>query len=208
MSRPLLLSLSLCLFAVGCGAPAARYVVDDVSIAAVPMQQKQPVYVAEQDLSVARADQQKVNADLDTAKKEINSVDAEYKQYRLEVDKAKIESDLANVSKDPGRIQSATVGTRVADLGARMARSRLDAAEGKKKWLDALADLADSKVRLQLARREMEKAKIAAANNIKPTKDFNVGDFLDEYAKRERYVDEAQRKADERKADVGRLSAA
>ena len=206
MRRSLVLSFALSTFALGCGAPSAKYMVDDVTIASVPMTQKQSVYSAEQDLSVARAEQQKAAADLDTTKKEVEVASNEYKQAKLEVDKTKMETDLATASKDPARQTASTQSTRTADLGSRAAKAKLDVVEAKRKWQDALADLADSKVRMQLARKEMEKAKIAQANNIKPTKDFNVADFIDEFGRRQRTVDDVQRKADERRMDMERLT--
>ena len=83
-----------------CGAHNAKYTVDDVSLAQIPIEEKKAIFDAQNDVSVAKSEKAKADADADSTKQEIAVAEAERDQAKLEVEKAKLEADMADKAKD------------------------------------------------------------------------------------------------------------
>jgi hypothetical protein len=190
----------------GC-AQHAKYTVDDVALAQVPLADKQAIFAAEQEIAVAKAEKAKAEADVDTTKHDIGFADAERGQAKLEVDKAKLEQEAADKSQNLNRRQSADKLRDLADLGYKVADAKVDMLGAKKKWQKELVDVADEKVGAAMARMEAEKAKLAAAKNIKPTPDFDPAVFTAECTRRQKRVDSEQLDADEKKVEMDKAAA-
>ena len=198
------LTLAAALLITGCGSTAAKYTVDNSALGGATVAERQPITVAEAERDAALAELNTARTEAENAKSEESLADAELKQARLEVDKAKLQGDMARQSKDDASAAAAATAFRIADSGKRAADAKVSLYDAKRKWRNALVDLADAKVGAANAHIEMEKAKIVAAKGQHPTKDFNLSNFTEEYAKRQRKQDDAQRAADDRHAETER----
>ena len=204
MKRSAVTAFSLVLF--GCGGHAAKYKFDDVALASVPMTEKQSIFAAEQEVSVAKAKRQAAEADVRTTEHDIDLARVEREQARLSTQTAKLEMDAAEKAHDMNRQGPASDKKRIADLGERVANAKVDMLDQKRKWQNELIEVGDAQIDAALSRVEYEKAKLAAAKNIRPTKDFNPEVFTQDFEKRKREVDEEQREADEKKEKLERLT--
>ena len=93
-------------------------------------------------------------------------------------------------------------------LGEHVAEAKLAWLDKQRRWFKALAEAAHERIYAALAKVEMEKAKLAAAKTIKPTKDFNLNTYTNEFAKRQKDVDEAHKLSDKRKAEMEKAALA
>ena len=196
----------LMLVGSGCGGHTAKYKFDDVALASVPMTEKQPIFAAEQEVSVAKAKRQAAEADVRSTEHEIDLAKLEREQAKLTTQTAKLEADAAEKSHDMNRQAPASDKKRLADLGERAATAKVDMLDQKRKWQNELVEVADAQIDAALSHVEFEKAKLAAAKNIRPTKDFNPDQFTADFEKRKREVDEEQKEADEKKEKLERLT--
>jgi hypothetical protein len=194
--------------AAGCGGPSARYTVDDVSIAAVAINDRQPVFAAEQEASIARAERAKEQLDADAASHDVDVAIAERDQAHLEVSKGKVELDAAEKSHDLNRVPPAEKTVKVAEIGEKAANAKIDWLQAVYRWHKRLVDVADEKIGAALSKMELEKAKVAAAKGIRPTKDFNVDTYNNEYLRRLRELEKERKKADMKKAEADKLAKA
>jgi hypothetical protein len=193
--------------AAGC-ASHPKYMVDDMALAQVPMVEKQSIFSAEQDIAVARAEHAKAASDVDVARHHLAVAEAERDQARLEVDKAKLEQQAGERAHDVNRQKSADRLREIADSGDRAALAKVDMLAAKRKWMRETVDVADERIRAAMAKLEWEKAKLAAAKNIKPTPDFNVAVFADEYGRRQKEVDDQKKDVDAAKVEHDKLEKA
>lgn len=203
MTRSLIAGLALACAApfatAGCGGHTAKYTVDEVSLAQIPMDEKKAIFDAQNEVSVAKAEKAKADADADATKQEIALAEAERDQAKLEVEKAKLEGDIAEKAKDVVRQQQAAEKRRIAELGKRAAEAKVDSLEAKRTWQKAVGDQADARISATVSKVELEKAKLAQAKNIKPTKDFDPSKFAEDYDRRAIDADKARSAADRKK---------
>lgn len=199
--RPACLLLTFGLF-TGCASGGAKYKIDDIALAQVPIGEKQAIFAAENDISVARSSEQKAIADRDAVGSEIEIADKEFDQARLEVQKVQIERDAAQKAQDQNRVAAAEKQRQIAASGERMVSARLDWLRKKKRHQQALVDAAAAHVSAAQAKVELEKARLAAAKNIKPTADFAIDPFSQQYLRREQSLAGARKLAETRGADA------
>src|SRR4051812_13936063 len=109
MKRFLALAAAVFLLGVpGCGPVTAKYTVDDVALAQVPIQEKQPVFAAEQEVAVAKSEKNALTSDIENTKREIDLADLERQQRGLSIQTAKVELDGAQKSHDLNAQSAAT----------------------------------------------------------------------------------------------------
>jgi hypothetical protein len=195
------------LFVAACGGHSAKYKVDEVVLAQVPINEKQAVFDAQNEVTVAKSEKAKADADADVTGKEIRVAEAERDQAKLEVDKWKIERDMALKARDDNRSRAAVDRERVAELGKRAADAKVDTLGARRSWQRAMADQADAHIDSAVSRVELEKAKIAVAKGITPSKDFDAGRFAKDYESRVRRLDEARVNADKKREKLDRAVA-
>ena len=194
-------ALALLLFAFGCGGTAAKYTVDDVALAQIPVAEKQAIFNAQNGVAVAKSEQQKAVADAQATDNDLDIAKAEKEQARLETSKAKLEVEAAEKSHDQNKIDAAAKMKLAAESGEKAAEAKVDWLSQVKKWHYAVADAAQSQVGLANAKVELEKAKLAEVNKIKPSADFQLQTFTDEYQRREAKAADTRRDADAAKAE-------
>ena len=198
-------ALAFLLAVAGCGGHAAKYRFDDVAIAQVPIDDKRPIFEAEQAVPVAKALLLQREAEIEGTKNEIALAKLELDRAKLQVESARLESQAAEKSHDTNRIAPAKGKESTADLGQRAAQAKVDMLEGKKDWQKEQRRLADLDIDAALARVENEKAKLAVAKNIRP-KDFRPEDYSNELSNRTLKVDGARRDVEAQKLTFDRLT--
>ncbi|HVZ89359.1 MAG TPA: hypothetical protein VHG72_20510 [Polyangia bacterium] len=179
----------------GCGG-GLKYQVDDSSIDSVQAGDKQAVFAAENDLEVARSEQRTAKSQLESLGRDRDIAKAEKEQADLEVQKSGTEQESANASHDENRANAARHGKEVADLGVKAADAKLAWLSQKEDWLEATAKAADAHEAAARAKVELEKAKLAQQKGIKPSSDFSVGNFEDQWKDKNEDWQSAKKKAD------------
>ncbi len=193
------------LILVACGGSTAKYTVDDVSLASIPLEEKKPIFQAEHEVSLAKAEAAQSVADTRDVDGQLDIADKEQEQAKLETSKAKISADQAEASHDLNRVSAADKELRIAQLGERAATAKTDWLSKKKKYHKELGDVADEHIAAAMSKVELEKARLAAAKGIKPSADFKLDDFAGDYAKRVKSWQEESADAGKLKAQVDKL---
>jgi hypothetical protein len=200
--RPALLAT---LFLVACGGGGAKYKVDDVALASIPLDEKKPIFQAEHEVSLAKAEAAQSIADTRDTEGQLDIADKEQEQAKLETQKAKLSADQAEKSHDLNRVSAAQKELHIAEVGERAATAKTDWLSKKKKWHKELGDVAEAHVEAATSKVELEKARLAAAKGIKPTADFKLDDFAADYAKHVKEWQEEQQDAQKLKTQVDKL---
>jgi len=191
-----------------CGGGGAKYKVDDVALANISLADKQPVFAAEHEVSIAKAEQAKAQADQRDVDGQIDIADKELEQAKLETAKAKLTVDQAEKSHDMNRVASAQKDLRTAETGERAADAKTDWLSKLRKFHKQMQDVGEAHVQAAQSKVELEKARLAAAKGIKPSADFKLDDYANDYAKRTKAWDEEKKDADQIKAQADKLQQA
>lgn len=192
-------------FAAACGAGGAKYHVDDNSIAAASVQEKQGVLAAQQEKEVAKTEQAKSDADLKNIDNELSVAENDYKTQKLALDSAKLNQKAAEQSGDVNRKSQSMHDLKVAELGVKAADAKVEWLGKKRKWIKSQRDAADDHFAAADSRLELEKAKLAQQKGIKPSKDFDVMNFESDNLKKQQQYSSSRMDADKMQADVDRL---
>ncbi len=193
------------LILVACGGSTAKYTVDDVSLASIPLEEKKPIFQAEHEVSLAKAEAAQSVADTRDVDGQLDIADKEQEQAKLETSKAKLSADQAEASHDLNRVSAADKELRIAQLGERAATAKTDWLSKKKKYHKELGDVAEEHIAAAMSKVELEKARLAAAKGIKPSADFKLDDFAGDYAKRVKSWQEENADAGKLKSQVDKL---
>jgi hypothetical protein len=185
----------------GCGG-SLKYTVDDSALDQLPAGDKGDVFAAQNDLEVARSEQRTAKTQMDELDRERSVAKNEKDQAALEVEKAGTETESANASHDENRANAAKHGKDIADMGVKVADSKLEWLDQKEDWLKASAKAADAHEAAAQAKVQLEKAKLAQAKGIKPSGDFSVGNFQDQWKDKNDDYQSAKKKADSEQKDT------
>jgi hypothetical protein len=186
----------LCVMGIaGCGG-GLKYKVDDSAIDSVSSGEKQDVFAAQNDLEVARSEQRTVKTQLDELDRERSVAKNEKEQASLEVEKAGTEQESANASHDENRANAAHHTKEIADLGVKVSAAKMEWLDEKEDWLKASAKAADAHEAAAQAKVELAKAKLAQQKGIKPSGDFSVANFEDQWKDKNDDWQSAKKKAD------------
>jgi hypothetical protein len=194
--------LMIPLFVLGCGGGGAKYHVDDASLAALSMQDKQAIFAAQNEKNQAQAEMQNFKAQERNTEHELDIADNDYKAAKLQLDTAKISQKSAEQSGDVNRKQQAQRDIQVAQLGVKAADAKVDWLKKKRKWQSYSADAAERHVAECDSRAELEKAKLAQARNIRPDEKFDPNLFEMDYQEKSRKYNDARLDADRLKPEV------
>lgn len=207
MSRRLVSWLLLSALLAGCGADAPstggklKYTLDEVHIASVPVEQKTAILEAKNELERVRMEQQTHEAQLNDVKSKVDIAKNEEKQAKLSLDSAKKEKGEADKSADRTRINNADRNLRAAELGKTAAELKVSFLKAKKAWLEKAVFTAKVAVYAKEARWELEKAKVASANNIRPS-GFEMNNFDKQNRERADKLNGAKKDSDSKKNDA------
>jgi len=190
------------LMLVGCGAGSAKYRVDDASLASIPMQERQPIFDAQNEMNQAKAEVDKFKADSRNADHDVDVAENDYKTAKLSLDTAKLNKKSADMSGDINAKQKADRDVHVAELGVKAADARVDWAKKYRKWVSESQDAAEAHVAAADSRTELEKAKLAQAKGIRPNDKFDPMLFEQDYQDKSRKYSDAKLSADKLRPDV------
>lgn len=180
---------------VGCGG-GLKYKIDDSAIDSVSSGEKQDIFAAQNDLEVAHSEQRTVKTQIDELDRERSVAKNEKEQAALEVEKAGTEQESANASHDENRANGARHGKEIADMGVKVSATKMEWLDEKEDWLNASAQAADAHAVAAQAKIELAKAKLAQQKGIKPSGDFSVGNFEDQWKDKNDDWQSAKKKAD------------
>jgi hypothetical protein len=186
----------LCVIGIaGCGG-GLKYKVDDSAIDSISAGDKQDIFAAQNDVEIARSEQRTVKTQLDELDRERAVAKNEKDQAALEVEKSGTEQESANASHDENRANAARHGKEVADMGVKVSDTKLEWLDQKGDWLKASSRAADAHEGAAQAKVELAKAKLAQQKGIKPSGDFSVGNFEDQWKDKNDDWQSAKKKAD------------
>jgi hypothetical protein len=185
----------------GCGG-GLKYKVDDTALDAVPAGERQDVFAAQNEVEIAHSEQRTAQNQLEQLDRDLDVAKTEKQQADLEVQKAATEQESANASHDENRANASRHGKEVADEGVTAAQAKLDWLGEKKDWLKAASKAADAHQDAALAKVELEKAKLAKQKGIKPSGDFSVGNYEDQWKDKNDDWQSAKKKADSEEKDA------
>lgn len=198
-------SILVLTFGLGACSSGPKYKIDDSVLASVPVADKAGVLSAQNEQNQAQAEVTKAKADLESAERDLDIAENEYKAAKLNLDTAKLNQKAADESGDVNRKNSAARDVHVADMGVQAADAKVDWLEKKVKWQKYTRDAAEAHTQSSAAKYELEKAKLAAAKNIKPSDDFNVMNFESESLDKQKRYSDSEMEADRLKPDVDGL---
>jgi hypothetical protein len=190
--------------AIGCGG-GLKYKVDDAALDNVPGGERQAVFQAQSEVEMARSEARAAQSQLDGLERDVDVAKAEKQQAELEVEKAGTEEQSAIASHDENRHNAARHGKEIANMGVRVVEAKMAWLDQKADWFKAAKTAAEAHEAASLAKVEFEKAKVAKQKGIKPSDDFNPGDFEsqwkdknDDWQSAKKDAESAQKKANER----------
>ncbi len=204
MKKQQLLGFALGLTLAGCSS-GAKYKVDDASLASVPVEEKQGVLSANNDLAVARENKIKADADYRAASNDLAVAENDRKTANVTLDTARIKQKGAEQIADFNAKAAAGQEVEVGKLAVKAADAKVEFLAKRKKWFDRAVDAADAHVRCADTKKELEKARLAQAKGIRPTEKFDISQFEIEYAQQQKNYSDAQLQSDKMKPEVDNL---
>ncbi len=205
--RASLCAVALCTLtfgSVGCGSaglPRPRPVtdkLDEMFIARVPPDKRPAVSETQNEFQLARSNQM-------TAQDEYNKAETEVQLSRSEIDKAvidergaKLKQKEADASHDLTIKNQAAAEVRAAQLGRRALDKKLAYATARRDYLKMVLRFHEFEVINKESKFELEKAKVAKSNNIRPDTGFAYESFESQHKDRSASAQRA-------KADAERL---
>ena len=141
---------------------------DDMHIAAVPIEEKQAVFEANNSWSVAKAERAKVQVEYDEAASELEVAGNELEKAKLDQETAESKKETADKSNDMERINSAAAGVRKALLTKRAAEQRIQYLEAQRAHLEVKLAWAEQNMYSKEAYYYQTMSRIAQQKNIRP----------------------------------------
>jgi hypothetical protein len=165
------------------GPSPIQYTLDDFHIAPVPVESKGTVITAKQELDVSQmeraktqSDMEKVNTQLQIAKNDISSA-------QLAIQNAETRRQAAQRTANVNDQNEAEKQMHVADLQKKVADSKVAFLEAKQGMMVKQMMWHDWDVAAKEANWQLEKARIAQRNGIRP-QGFALGNFERQYQER------------------------
>jgi hypothetical protein len=141
---------------------------DDMYIAAIPLDQKQPVVQSQNDWSLAKMENAKAEADLNESTTQLTVVRNDQKATKLAVDSAVSNKKSADASADTNRINQAAKDLHTAEDLAKAADDRVKYFEAYRDYLKLVLRHAQENMYWREAQYENAKAQLGQKSNIAP----------------------------------------
>jgi hypothetical protein len=182
-------------------APLAMHF-DDMYIAAIPLDQKQPVVQSQNDWSLAKFENAKADADLsEVSNTQLTVVRNEQKAARLSVDSALSTKKAADASADTNRINQATKDLHTAEDSVKAADERVKYFEIYRDYLKAVQRYSQENMYWRESQYELSKAQLGQKSSIAP-KGVSYDDFPRQEQDRSQRTSSAKAKLDQAKQRV------
>jgi hypothetical protein len=147
--------------------PLAKHF-DDMYIAAIPLDQKQPVVQSQNDWSVSKMENAKAEADLNESATQVSVVRNEQKAAKLAVDSAVSNKKSADASADTNRMNQAAKDLHTAEDLAKAADDRVKYFEAYRDYLKIVLRHAQENMYWREGQYELAKAQLGQKNSIAP----------------------------------------
>jgi len=141
---------------------------DDMHIAAVPIEEKQAVFEANNEWAIAKAERAKVQTELDETLSELEVARNEYEKAKLDEQTAEKKKETADKSNEGSRISEASTAVRGALLNKRAIGKQIEYLEAHKEYLDVKLIWAEQNMYSKEAGYYQAMGKVAQQKNIKP----------------------------------------
>ena len=198
------LPLALLMTVAACGG-SLKYSIDDNVLASVPAQQREPLNGARNDAMRAEDNLRETQRTEQNAKNELAIAENAYKSAKLSKETAKVNRQGAEQSGDFNRKNQASIEFAIADKATDEADAKVDWLSKKKKWATTMREAAEYQVAGNKSQIELQKARICAQNNIRPSEKFNVLEFEQQSLEKQQKYNDKRRDADELKVKVDDL---
>jgi hypothetical protein len=149
---------------------------DDAMIASVSVDAKQSVVQSKSEYDVAVMERAKAQSDLTEIDTQLSVARNDAKQADIGVESAQTEKDAAAKSANVARQSDADAKFHTAQMAKKAADAKVDWLQAKKDGLDKQAFYQEWNVSAREARYNLEKAKVAQANGIRPA-GFELGAY-------------------------------
>jgi hypothetical protein len=174
------LALAL-LFACGGGElPKPKPVtqkLDEVYIARVPPDQRPDVTNTQNEFQLARSNKMTAEEDAKKAETDVQIAQGEVEKATIEERSASLKKKDAESSHDMTQVNAAAAEVRAAQLARRAADAHVSYAKARRDYLKMVLRFNEFEVINKEARFELEKAKVAKSNNIRPDTGFDYAQF-------------------------------
>ena len=204
MTSLLLSLIPLVSLALSCGGgelPRPRPVsskLDEMFIARVPPDQRPEVTASQNEFQLARSNRMTAEDDYKKAETDVRLAQAEVDKASIEERSAQLKQKDADASRDLTIKNQAASEVRAAQLGRRAADAHVAYTKARRDYVKMVLRFHEFEVINKEAKFELEKAKIAKANNIQPDTGFAYEQFESQYKDRSQSAQRA-------KADAERL---
>lgn len=164
-----------------------------------PAESKNDMKAALLAYSRAKQDSKKAESDHASSKRELDAARAEASRAHGKKESADSQREAAeNTENNFQQLNRATRDQRVAEVTARAADQKVKMVEAQRSFLEKWVAYTRENVFAAEARYELEKAKVARANNIAPP-DFAYQAYVDQYEQRRKKADQLRGAADGQK---------
>jgi len=172
---------------------------DDMYIAQVPLDQKQPIVTAQNDWSVAKMENAKAEADLAQVDAQMRVVKNDQQSAKLQIDSALSNKKMAEASNDTNKMSAAANDLRGAELGKKAADARVKYYDAYRNYLKKHTRYTQENMYWREAQYELAKAQLGQQNNVAP-KGISYDSFPKQEQERAKRAREAQNKANSEKS--------
>jgi hypothetical protein len=198
----------LSLFLLGCGGgelPKPKPVtnkIDEMYIARIPPDQRPEVSSAQNEFQLARSNRMTAQEDFNKAETDVQLAQAEVDKASIEERSAQLKKKDAEKSHDMTQINAASAELRAAELGRRAADKHVAFAKARRDYMKMVLRFQEFEVINKEARFELEKAKVAKANNIRPQEGFAYEQFESQQKDRSESAQRAKGDAEQRRSKM------
>jgi hypothetical protein len=184
---------TLAILPAACGGGGAsrpgplKHTIDEMYIARIPMDQKQPVLEAENEFNIARMEQNQVEVEFNESATELQVAKNELEQANLDEKSAQSRKKAADASADMNRVDAANRELNAAKLSRQAAAKKVEYVKAKRALFKKKLLQAEDETFAKQARHELAKARLAKANNIRP-KGFDLPNYERQAQDRAKYA--------------------
>jgi DNA repair exonuclease SbcCD ATPase subunit len=172
-----------------------KHTIADMYIASVPVDAKAGVVSTKQEYDIAQMEQAKVESDLAEARTQIQVADNEVKAAELEVKSAATEKSAAEKSADLNKQEDVKRKSFAAEQKKKAAAAKLEWLRARRDYLEKNLLYRQHDSFAKEAAWQLEKARVARANNIRPS-GFSYEAFESQATQRRDATARARQKAE------------
>lgn len=175
---------------------------DEVYIARVPPDQRPEVTNTQNEFQLARSNKMTAEDDYKRAETDVQLAQGEVEKANIEERSANLKKKDADASHDMTLANAAAAEVRAAQLGRRAAEAHVAYAKARRDYLKMVLRFHEFEVINKEARFELEKAKVAKSNNIRPDTGFDYAQFESQQKDRSESAQRAKNDAEKLRAKM------